>query len=76
MGRGGGGGAESSLPETKNELTWELHMLLLLWFKSCGEEAQHVFIFYIFNRIKSKKNIKMNVSELKVHTQLEDKCIS
>ena len=43
-----------------------------LGFKSCGEEEQHVFIFYIFNRIKSIKNIKMNVSELKVHTQLED----
>ena len=56
--------------------TWELNMLLLLWFKSCGEEEQHVFIFYIFNRIKSIKNIKMNVSELKVHTQLEVKCIS
>ena len=51
-------------------------MLHLLWFKSCGEEEQHVFIFYIFNRIKSIKNIKMNVSELKVHTQLEDECIS
>ena len=22
--------------------TWELNMLLLLWFKSCGEEEQHV----------------------------------
>ena len=51
-------------------------MLLLLWFKYCGEEEQHVFIVYIFNQIKSIKNIKMNVSELKVHTQLEDKCIS
>ena len=51
-------------------------MFLLLRFKICGEEEQHVFIFYIFNRIKSIKNIKMKVSELKVHTQLEDKCIS
>ena len=56
--------------------TWELNMLLLLWFKSFGEEEQHVFIFYIFNQIKSIKSIKMYVSELKVHTQLEDKCIS
>ena len=50
--------------------------LFLLRFKICGEEEQHVFIFFIFNRIKSIKNIKMKVSELKVHTQLEDKCIS
>ena len=51
-------------------------MLLLLRFKSCGEEEQHVFVFFIFNPMKSIKNIKMKVSELKVHTQLEDKCIS
>ena len=64
----GGGGAEPSLPETKNELHLGAEHTSLLWFKSCGEEEQHVFIFYIFNRIKSIKNIKMNVSELKVHT--------
>ena len=56
--------------------TGELNRLVLLWFKICGEEEQHVFIFFIFNRITSIKNIKMKVSELNVHTQLEDKCIS
>ena len=72
-----GGGAEPSLPEKKNELHWGAEQaFVLLRFKMCGEEEQHVFIFFIFNRIKSIKNIKMKVSELKVHTQLEDKCLS
>ena len=72
-----GGGAEPSLPEKKNELHWGAEQaFVLLRFKICGEEEQHVFIFFIFNWIKSIKNTKMKVSELKVHTQLEDKCIS
>ena len=53
--------------------TGELNRLVLLRFKTCREEEQHVFIFFIFNRIKSIKNIRKKVSELKVHTQLENK---
>ena len=72
-----GGGAEPSSPEKQNELHWGAEQaFVLLRFKIRGEEEQHVFIFVIFNRIKSIKNIKMKVSELKVHTQLEDKCLS
>ena len=76
--RGGGGGGGLNLlcqlcQKRRMSCTWELNMFLLLRFKTCGEEEQHVFILYIFNRIKSIKNIKMEVSELKVHTQLEDK---
>ena len=58
--------AEPSLPEKKNELHWgaEQAFVLLL------EEEQHVFICFIVKRIKSIKNIKMKVSELKVYTQL------
>ena len=75
-GSGGGGVLNILCQKRRMSCTWELNMLLLLRFKSCGEEEQHVFVFFIFNRIKSIKNIKMKVSELKVHTQLEDKCIS
>ena len=56
--------------------TGELNRLVLLRFKTCREEEQHVLICFIFNRIKSIKNIRMKVSEFKVHTQLESKCIS
>ena len=56
--------------------TGELNRLVSLRFKTCREEEQHVFIFFIFNWIKSIKNIRMKVSELKVHTQLENICIS
>ena len=56
--------------------TGELNRIVLLRFKTCREEEQHVFIFFIFNRIKSIKNIRMKVSELKVHTKLQNKCIS
>ena len=61
-----GGGAEPPLPEKKNELHCGAEQAFFL----LREEEQHVFIFFIFNRIKSIKNIKMKVSELKVHTQL------
>ena len=56
--------------------TGELNRHVLLRFKTCRKEEQHVFICFIFNRIKSIKNIRMKVSEFKVHTQLENKCIS
>ena len=66
-----GGGADPSLAEKKNQLHWGAEQaFVLLRFKIWGEEEQHLFIFFIFNRIKSIKNIKMKVSELKVHTQL------
>ena len=81
-GEGGGGGGCGvgvlNLLWQKRRMgcTGELNRLVLLRFKTCREEEQHVFICFIFNRIKSIKNIKMKVSEFKVHTQLENKCIS
>ena len=61
-----GARAEPPLPEKKNELHWRAEQTFVL----LREEEQHVFIFFIVKRIKSIKNIKMKVSELKVHTQL------
>ena len=70
----GGWGLNLFCQKRRMSRTGELNRLLLLRFKTCGEEEQHVFIFFTFNRIKSIKHIKMKVSELKVYTQLEDKC--
>ena len=70
------GGLNVLCQKRRMSCTGELNRLVLLRFKTCREEEQHVFIFFIFNRIKSINNIKIKVSVLKVHTQLENKCTS